>query len=108
VLSRKGFNREAGHSVLAQVTTAKKSEWPGDARLDHRRAGLSRPCIVRMKLFTIDNRLILKRAGRLAQADREKVKHSLQYLMPDADANWIRLRFDALAERFGGPMAGFH
>lgn len=74
VLSRKEFNRKAGHSLLAQITTAKKSAWPGDVDLNHREAGLSQPSLVRMKLFTIDNRLILKRAGRLVQADRRNVE----------------------------------
>ena len=81
MLSRKEFNRSAGHSVLAQVTTASKPAWPGDVSLEHRRAGLPRPSIVRMKLFMIDNRLILKHAGRLVPGDREKVAQSLTDLM---------------------------
>jgi mRNA-degrading endonuclease toxin of MazEF toxin-antitoxin module len=66
VLSRLEFNRAAGHSLLAQITKAKKSAWPGDVRLDHQQAGPPEQSMVRMKLFTIDNRLILRRAGRLA------------------------------------------
>jgi mRNA interferase MazF len=87
VLSRKEFNRSAGHSVLAQVTTANKPAWPGDVSLDHRRAGLPRPSIMRMKLFTIDNRLILNRAGRISEADREHVTQSLETLFPGRVAN---------------------
>jgi mRNA interferase MazF len=82
VLTRKEFNRGAGHSVLAQVTAAKKSAWPGDVPLDHEQAGLSAQSMVRMKLFTIDNRLILKHVGRLADSDREKVAGSLEKLLP--------------------------
>jgi mRNA-degrading endonuclease toxin of MazEF toxin-antitoxin module len=85
VLSRKEFNQRAGHSVLAQVTTAKKSAWPGDVALDHQRAGLSARSLVRMKLFTIDNRLILRRVGRLIAGDRERVVQSLRKLLPDGN-----------------------
>jgi hypothetical protein len=34
-----------------------------------------------MKLFTIDNRLILKRVGRLSNSDREKVARNLEKLI---------------------------
>src|SRR5690348_3811334 len=70
VLSSLQFNRAAGHSLLAQITKAKQSSWPGDLKIRHREAGLPEECIVRMKLFTIDNRLIQKRTGRLAASDR--------------------------------------
>lgn len=81
VLSREEFNREAGHSLLAQVTKAKKSVWPGDVLLDYQQAGLPERSIVRMKLFTIDNRLILKRIGRLTTTDRQEVIRSLDKLI---------------------------
>jgi len=41
-------------------------------------AGLHLPCIVRLKLFTLDNRLLLKRIGTLAAADRRKVTSALR------------------------------
>ncbi len=41
-------------------------------------SGLPRPCIVRLKLFTLDNRLLLRRAGRLGAEDRRKVGDSLR------------------------------
>jgi hypothetical protein len=37
-----------------------------------------------MKLFTIDNRLILKRVGRLSHSDREKVARNLEKLIARA------------------------
>lgn len=66
VLSRLGFDRDADHSLLAQITKAKKSARPGDVPLDHQRATLPEQSMVRMKLFTIYNRVILKcrRAAR--------------------------------------------
>jgi mRNA interferase MazF len=81
VLSKRTFNR-AGTTVLSMITTKTHAPWPGDVAIDHlERAGLHRPCIVRLKLFTLDNRLILRRAGSLAENDRETVRASLeQYL----------------------------
>ena len=58
VISPGDFNQEAGHSVLVMITSAGHSTWPGDLALDHKRLGLHKPCMLRMKFFTLDNRLI--------------------------------------------------
>ena len=80
VLSRQRFN-EAGHTLFSMITTRAHSPWPGDVRIDDlEAAGLHHPCIVRLKLFTLDNRLVLKRAGRLAEKDAESVRASLEFL----------------------------
>lgn len=72
VLSSAAFNRATRHSVLAMITSADQSSWPGDVAItDLAAAGLSSACLVRLKLFTLDHRLILKRAGKLAANDRE-------------------------------------
>ncbi len=68
----------SGHALLAMITTAVRRPWPGDTELlDHRDAGLRRPCIVRLKLFTLDRRLIRRTVGRLSERDRERVLASL-------------------------------
>ncbi len=78
VLSGRPFNA-AGHTIFAMVTTKADPPWPGDVRIgDLEAAGLRRPCIVRLKLFTLDNRLVLRRAGRLASMDRQTVRASLE------------------------------
>jgi mRNA interferase MazF len=81
VLSSQAFNDGSGHSLMAQITTAKHSSWPGDFRIQNAEAGLPEECIVRMKLFTIDNRLIQKSTGRLSASDQELVRRALQQLM---------------------------
>jgi mRNA interferase MazF len=81
VLSSHAFNDHSGHSLMAQITKAKQSSWPGDFRIQNVEAGLPEECIVRMKLFTIDNRLIQKRTGNLSASDREQVRNVLQHLM---------------------------
>lgn len=80
VLSRRQFNA-CGHCVLAMITSAQHSAWPGDVPIEHKQAGLALPSIIRLKFFTLDNRLILRRLGCLASDDRNHVCGSvLQYL----------------------------
>src|ERR1017187_1926518 len=82
VLSSRAFNHGSGHSLMAQITKAKQSSWPCDLRIQNVEAGLPEECIVRMKLFTIDNRLIQKRTGRLSATDQEQVRDGLEQLIP--------------------------
>lgn len=78
VLSARAFN-DAGHTVFAMVTSTGHGPWPGDTGIgDPVAAGLSVPCLVRMKLFTLDNRLILKRMGTLAAKDAKAVADALR------------------------------
>ncbi len=78
VLSHKKFNQN-GHTVLAMITTNAHHPWPGDHEIRQREsAGLTTLCMVRLKLFTLDNRLILKCIGHLAEADRDKVTQSIR------------------------------
>ena len=77
VLSTRSFN-DAGHAVLAMITTSSHAPWPGDLMItDLHAAGLRVECRVRLKLFTLDNRLIVRRIGRLASADLGAVSASL-------------------------------
>ena len=72
------FNAEIGHSVLAMITSAKNSDWPHDTEItDLDSAGLSSESVVRLKLFTLDNQLILRKAGSLSASDRKQVSLAL-------------------------------
>ena len=82
VLSAKAFNRH-GYSVLAMVTSASHQPWPGDTPLaDLKGAGLKTPSLVRLKLFTLDNRFIARRLGVLAARDRSAVAAEVQNCLP--------------------------
>ena len=77
VLSNRAFNRE-GHTVMAMVTTKKIPSWPGDATIaDYPSAGLKVSCLVRFKLFTLDNRLIVGKIGHLSGNDAERIASCL-------------------------------
>ncbi|WP_222433778.1 hypothetical protein [Pistricoccus aurantiacus] len=45
-------------------------------------AGLPSPSIVRMKLFTLETRLVLRKAGQLGEKDRQHIASILQQLLP--------------------------
>ncbi len=65
------------------ITSARQSSWPLDWPLeDLQAAGLPRPCLVRFKLFTLDERLVLGDLGALAAADRAGVSAQLGNLLP--------------------------
>ncbi len=76
------FNEETQNCVMAMITSAKNPDWPLDAKISSlKKAGLPAPSKVRMKLFTLDNRLIIKKIGGLAAKDQKTVKENLKKLM---------------------------
>lgn len=76
VVSHRSFN-EGGHVVLAMITTKSEPPWQGDTWIeDLKTVGLDRRCLVRMKLFTLDSRLISRHIGRLSESDLTKIKES--------------------------------
>ena len=61
------------------ITTVADRPWPGDTGLsDYQAAGLHQPCTVRLKIFTLDNRLILRQIGDLAASDRKSVSEQVR------------------------------
>jgi mRNA interferase MazF len=84
--SAPAFNEPAGHSVLAMITSARRSAWPLDVPVkDLTTAGLPVASLVRMKLFTLDHQLIRGRLGRLARPDGEAVLDSVKRLLSLTD-----------------------
>ncbi len=61
------------------ITTARDRSWPSDTEItDRNAAGLKARSVVRLKLFTLDNDLLVKRIGALAEADRTNVRRVLR------------------------------
>jgi mRNA interferase MazF len=75
----------AGHSVVAMITSAGNPSWPLDVPIgDLGAAGLPQPSVARMKLFTLDDRLVLRVAGRLAAGDAAGLQRSLDLVLGPA------------------------
>ncbi len=78
VLSGHDFDSGHGHAVLAMITTARHTAWPSDTAIANlAAAGLTAPSVVRLKLFTLDGALILRRIGRLADGDAAAMTRTL-------------------------------
>jgi mRNA-degrading endonuclease toxin of MazEF toxin-antitoxin module len=74
VLSEPCFQQSSGACVLMMVTSAERSRWETDIVLeDWRLAGLRKASILRWKIFTIDEQLLVTRRGVLSERDQNKV-----------------------------------
>lgn len=74
VLSGTQFVESHGVVVLCMITSARRSRWGSDIMLiDWSKAGLRSESIVRWKLFTLDEALVIERRGALSARDREAV-----------------------------------
>jgi len=77
VLSSEEFNNDSLHLVTAMITSA-KSVWPFDTRINViKNTGLSVPCLVRLKFYTVDQNRVIKTIGRLGKCDRTAFKANL-------------------------------
>ena len=78
VVSSNEFNSQHRQTILAMITTAESADWPSDILIqDWKAAGLSVACTVRLKLFTLDNGLVVRRLGKLSERDRRAAKRAL-------------------------------
>lgn len=78
----KTFDEQVGQSVLAMITSAGNADWPLDVEIgDLDSAGLPSASVVRMKLFTLDNQLVIRKAGTLAKDDQKAVVSTLRRLL---------------------------
>lgn len=82
ILSERGFNAAAGHSVLAMITRAANTVWPHDHPItDLAAAGLPAASYVRLKIFTLENTLILHASGALAAGDGAGLRKALRAVL---------------------------
>jgi mRNA interferase MazF len=67
--------------VVAMITSLKNDPWPLDCQIKNKKqSGLTAASVVRMKLFTLDNRFILRKIGHLSKSDQNQVKKSLSQI----------------------------
>ena len=71
VLSGRAFNAANGSTLMGMITTTKVTDWPSDLDIsDLLAAGLTVACLIRMRMTTIPNDLIVRQLGRLGPVDR--------------------------------------
>ena len=76
------FNATTQNCVLAMIASANNSAWPIDTNIGSiQKEGLPAPSKGRMKLFTLDSRLIIKKIGGLSAKDQTTLKANLKKLL---------------------------
>ena len=71
------FNDHIGHSAMAMITSKGNDPWPLDCDIRNlKAAGLPVPSKVRLKLFTLDHRLVRGKLGHLGAEDQKSVGKS--------------------------------
>lgn len=77
IISSAAFNRTHNQSILAMITSA-GSDWSSDVSIrDWQQAGLNVPCKVRLKLFTLDDAMLIRKIGSLSKSDGRAVMDAL-------------------------------
>ena len=80
--SHEAFNKSSRSCVLAMITSATHTPWPCDVTItDLQTAGLPVKSLIRMKLFTLDQRLIMKTIGTLSIKDQKCFEKNLKHLL---------------------------
>jgi mRNA interferase MazF len=75
VLSKPPFQEGSRTLVMAMLTSAHASAWPGDVEIvELKPAGLRKSCVARLKLFTLDEALILERVGTISKKDQDAIR----------------------------------
>jgi len=88
VLSSEEFQKASKHISLLMITSAKHSTWLGDNEIINlKEAGLNTPSIMRQKIFTLDNRLILNGIGKLSLKDKQSLIKSFQWQFKQLEIN---------------------
>ena len=73
ILSNSSFNSSHDHVLLCMITSTRALTWSSDIVInDFKTIGLSKPCCVRFKLFTLPQSLILRTVGSMSQRDQKK------------------------------------
>ena len=84
VLSNKEYNQKTGCTMFLMITSAKHSEFWGDYKINnYDNTNLENNCLVRMKLFTLDNTLIKAKIGTLNQSDIKNINKTLSAIFPN-------------------------
>ncbi|MCY4488360.1 MAG: type II toxin-antitoxin system PemK/MazF family toxin [Deltaproteobacteria bacterium] len=84
VVSSADFNAAHEQSILTMITSV-RAPWPSDVDIqDWQGVGLSVPCKVRFKLFTVDDGMIVRRIGSLSTRDARAIRTALSRVLATA------------------------
>jgi len=79
IISNTEYQEVNKHIVLLMVTSAKHNAWKYDIPITClEEAGLKAASIIRFKMFSIDERIIVKKIGALSLIDSEQVEKAIR------------------------------
>ena len=82
VISNKEYQEVNKHIVLLMITSAKHSAWKYDIPITFSEmTGLKAASVIRFKIFSVDERIIVKKIGVLSLIDSEKVEEAIRNLL---------------------------
>ncbi len=82
IISTSSYQKLHGHYIMCMITSAKNSHWPDDITISNlEKAGLPSPSVIRFKLFTLDERLILNKLGVLGSKEKQFIIEKLRLYM---------------------------
>ena len=75
VIQQEIFQADHGHLIVLMITTAKRTQWLTDVEIvNWQSSGLPAPSVVRQKLFTLEEGLVIKQLGYLSEQDWNAVQ----------------------------------
>jgi len=78
IINKPEYQSKTEHLILLMITSAKHSSWYSDITItDLEKAGLKSSSVIRFKVFSIDERLIINKQGSLSEIEIEKVKQKI-------------------------------
>lgn len=79
IISSPNYQLNNSHVILVMITSANHSAWKDDIKIrDLKLAGLSSPSVIRFKLFSLDEDLVINYLGRLSSDDTKSVSVVLE------------------------------
>lgn len=77
VLNNKNYQIKNNHLILAMITSAKNSSWKEDFEIkDIEPTGFKTNCVIRYKIFSLDERIIIKKVGAISQNEQKQLKEA--------------------------------
>lgn len=79
VISSEAYHQDRSDLVVAAVTSQPRGDRFGEVTIaEWRQAELLRPSVIKPVLTTLDRALVLRKLGRLAEADRRALRAALE------------------------------
>ena len=78
VLSNSKFNEPNSALICGMLTSGAGEDWAGDVSIKNwREAGLKKPCVFRLKVFTIESNLVREKVGKIHGKELQKIASTM-------------------------------